>query len=117
MREAVLRGLLRSVGVMPYYVGCRYFEEAVLLAMEEPLRLQNIQSEIYLPIARRHGVSVTSVEKNLRTVRDVMMRHNGAELFCELSGFRYWHNKLPYPKEIIAVFAEYLNREQHYYTR
>ena len=45
------------------------------MAVENPMRLQNIQEGIYLPIARKHHVSQNSVEKALRTVRDSMIKH------------------------------------------
>ena len=110
MTENNLYRLLKSVGVMPHYLGYEYFAEAVFLAMEDSSRLRRIQTQIYLPIARKHGVTVGSVERNIRTIRDIMLRHSGRRLFEELMGCSVWNQSCPYPKELIAVFADYLNR-------
>lgn len=108
MEKERLHELFRFSGILPHYQGYEYLEEAVLMAVENPMRLQNIQEGIYLPIARKHHVSQNSVEKALRTVRDSMIKHGGLPLFSEISGYQGWTARTPYPKEIICIFADYL---------
>lgn len=100
---------LYSVGVLRHYCGYRYFEDAVALAEKNPERLQSVRKEIYLPIARKYCTNIANVEKNIRTVRDVLMKNGGSSLLTELSGCRFWRDKKPYPKELIEIFAEYFS--------
>lgn len=106
-----LHSALHSVGIYRHYYGYVYFTEAILMAAEEPERLQSIQKEIYLPIALKNHTNISNVEKNIRTLRDVMMRHGGGEFLTKLTGCPYWRTQTPYPKELISLFAEYLSEE------
>jgi hypothetical protein len=103
--------MLYSVGVFRHYCGFNYFQDAVFLAVKEPERLQNIQKELYLPIAIKYHTRIANVEKNIRTVRDVIMKNGGEDLLTELTGSDFWMNKKPYPKEMIEVFADYFRTE------
>lgn len=102
-----LYSALHSVGVFSHYRGYRYFVMAVRMAAEKPERMQSIGKEIYMPIAKECGTSPSNVEKDIRTVRDVMMRNGGAKLLAEAAGYPFWGDKPPYPNEIIGVFASY----------
>lgn len=105
--EHELQKLLFSKGVSFRYKGYCYFTRAVLLAVEDPSRLQNIQKEIYAPIAEELGKSIQCIEKSLRTIRDVFMQNNGAELLLQMTGGTIWEHKNPYPSEMIEIFTFY----------
>lgn len=98
---------LHGTGVFRHYCGHDYFIQAVLLAKENPKRLQNIRQEIYIPISKMFHTSYFNVEKDIRTVRDVMMKNGGAELLTLMTHTKFWICRAPYPKEIIGIFAEY----------
>ena len=100
--------LLNTTGVFSHYCGYRYFISAVELALEDPTRLQCIHKEIYVTVASEFSTTVSSVERNIRTVRDVMMRNGGHHLLVEMTGCPVWEDKTPYPKDLIAIFCEYL---------
>lgn len=100
-----------SMGVLRHYCGYNYFQDAVFLVVEAPERLQSIQKEIYLPIAIKYHTNVANVEKNIRTIRDIMMKNGGKEILVELSGCQFWRDKKPYPKELIEIFAEHFLRK------
>ncbi|MCI8464759.1 MAG: hypothetical protein HFI63_02700 [Lachnospiraceae bacterium] len=104
--KQTIDSVLQSVGVFRHYCGYRYLILAVKLAAREPQRLQNVRKEIYLPVAQMCHTDIMNVEKNIRTVRDVMMRNGGARLLSEMTE-DVWTNNAPYPKEIIEIFAEY----------
>ncbi len=106
-----IQAILHSVGVYRYYCGYSYFTDAVLMAAEDPERLQSILKEIYLPIALKYHTTISNVEKNIRTVRDVIMRHGGGELLTDLTGCPCWRTQMPYPKELISLFAEYFTED------
>jgi len=102
--------LLQSAGLYPQYLGYQYFADAVLLASENSNRLHHIRRDIYRPIAAKYQVSFSSVERDIRTARDVIFRHSNSAVFRNLGVYPLWINTHPYPRECIAVFANYLSR-------
>ena len=106
-----LRAALHSVGVFGHYRGYEYLISAVSMAAEDPERLKNICKEIYLPVAIEWNTSLSNVEKNIRTVRDVMMRNGGEKLLTEVAGCTFWKDKKPYPKELIGSLANYFGKQ------
>lgn len=91
---------------MRTYIGYNYFVKAVMLVYEDPVRLLNTCKEIYIPVAKEFNADPRSVEKDLRTVRDVFMRNNGRKIIQEL-GCDLWREH-PYPRELIEIFAAHL---------
>ena len=69
--------LLHTAGVFSYYYGYQYFIRSVELAVQNPERLQSIQKEIYIIVASEFQTSIASVERDIRTIRDVMMKNGG----------------------------------------
>ena len=106
-----IQAVLYSAGVFRHYYGYNYFQDAVLLAVENPDRLQSIRKEIYLPIAKEYHTTITNVERNLRTVRDALIKNGGIETLESLMGCSMWYVKKPYPKDLISIFADYLSEQ------
>lgn len=100
--------LLHTTGVFSHYCGYQYFVRTVELAIQNPTRLQCIHKELYVTVASEYSTSVASVERDIRTVRDVMMRNGGHELLAEMTGCTVWSDNKPYPKDLIAIFCDYL---------
>lgn len=101
-----------SAGIYRHHIAGRIFMEAVFMAAEDLSRLENIAHNIYEPIAERHGISPGCVAKNVRDVRTTIMKHGGADLLEEMTGSRHWHAEMPYPHEIIEVFARYMRKHK-----
>lgn len=101
-----------SVGIYRHHIAGRIFMEAVFMAAEDLSRLQNITRDIYEPIAKRRNTSITRISKNLRDVRDTIMKYGGAELLEQMTGSRHWRTETPYPHEIIEVFARYVRKHK-----
>jgi hypothetical protein len=104
--EREIERLLYRAGVLRTYVGYAYFVEAVRLVSEEPARHLSTCKEIYIPIAQEYNVDPRTVERNLRTIRDVFMRNNGKEILHDM-GYDIW-NERPGVRELIELFAVYL---------
>lgn len=104
-----IQTVLYSAGVFPHYYGYNYFQKAVLLAMEEPERLQSVRKEIYFPIAQEYHTTIPNVERDLRTVRDALIKNGGLETLERLIGCPLCYGKKPYPKELISMFVAYLS--------
>lgn len=103
-----IQAILYATGIFRHYYGYNYFLQAVLLAVENPERLQSIRKEVYFPIAQENHTTVANVERNLRTVRDAMIKNGGLETLENLLGCPLWGEKKPYPKDLISVFVDYL---------
>jgi len=107
-----LQTILHTAGVSPHYCGYRYLQDAVFLAVEDPCRLHNIQKEIYFPVAQRHKTTIDNVEKDIRTVRDILMKRGGNRILAELTGYTPFLERKPFPKELIGLLAEYLKTDK-----
>lgn len=109
--EEELQKILFSKGVLFRYRGHKFFIRAVMLAVEDPTRLENLQKNIYAPIAEEFHCTVPCVEKNLRTVRDTFMHNHGSELLCQMGGGRLWADRHPYPGELLEIFTFYFRNK------
>ena len=83
-----------------------YVDPCLFLRIYYPFR--HFLIIIYVTVASEFSTTVSSVERNIRTVRDVMMRNGGHHLLVEMTGCPVWEDKTPYPKDLIAIFCEYL---------
>ena len=104
-----IQTVLHSVGIYQHYYGYNYFQEAVLMALNEPERLQSIRKEIYFPIAKKYSTSITNVERNLRTIRDALIKNGGLETLEFLTGCPLPCGKKPYPKDLLCIFFFFLS--------
>lgn len=100
-----LKDLLCSTGVYPHYLGYTYTIQAVHLVNENPRRIHNISRDIYEPIANQNHTTVTNVNKNIRTVRDIFWLHGGEQLFLEKTNCISWKYQKPFPREFIGILA------------
>lgn len=106
-----IQTVLHSAGVYQHYYGYNYFQDAILLALEDPCRLQSIRKELYFPIAKKYHTSISNVERNLRTVRDALIKNGGLETLERLTGCPLPCKKMPYPKDLICIFVNYLSED------
>ncbi len=104
-----IQTVLHSAGVYQHYYGYNYFLDSVLMALESPDRLQSIRKEIYFPIAKKYNTTITNVERNLRTVRDALIKNGGLETLETMTGCPLQCGKKPYPKDLICIFVGYLS--------
>ncbi len=104
-----IQAVLHSAGIYQHYYGYSYFQDAVHLALKEPERLQSIRKEIYFPIAKKYHTDITNVERNLRTIRDALIKNGGLETLENLTGCPLHCGKKPYPKALICIFVDYLS--------
>lgn len=107
-----LQKILYAKGVYRSQCGCQYFIRAVEMAIEKPERTQHIGRDIYRPIALEFGQKTCTVEKSISKIRDIIMKNGGEELLCEMTGGHKWQGELPYPKELIDIFAYYFENEK-----
>ena len=92
MNESAIktRALLYSLGVTECYKGFYYIISAMDLCFVQPQRLLLITKLIYPDVAHRYGVSWSSVERDIRTVGQVIWRRGRTRLE-ELAGAALSH--------------------------
>ncbi|MCI8465847.1 MAG: hypothetical protein HFI63_08330 [Lachnospiraceae bacterium] len=100
--------LFRSIGVYRHHVAGVIFIDALTMILEDPDRLMHMTKDIYIPIAKKRGTTAKNVSKNLRDVRDTIMKHGGATLLQQMTGQKCWFSEPPYPNELLRVFARYI---------
>ena len=105
MKREIERLLFRA-GVTPIYVGYDYFTEAVMIVYENPSKHLRTCKEIYIPIAEKFHADYRTVERNLRTIRDVFIRNKGKEILQDM-GYEIWCDR-PGVRELIEIFVIYL---------
>lgn len=103
--EREIERLLYRAGVLRTYIGYNYFIEAVRLVSADPTRHLRTCKEIYVPIAQEHNTDPRTVERNLRTIRDVFIKNNGKEILHNM-GYDIWTER-PHVRELIEIFAAY----------
>lgn len=85
--------LLYSLGVTPNYIGFFQTSFAVWLCVDQPKRLSLVTKLVYPDVARQYKTSWQAVERNIRTVGQIIWKQShgllertiGQELSCKPS--------------------------------
>ena len=102
--ESKIREVLLQARISKSYKGYAYLERAIYLVLEDETRLCHIYDEVYTRIGRHFHVAPTSVEKNLRTLRDSFWQNSGYDYFKDQCGITLYNR--PFPREMIEILAE-----------
>lgn len=95
--------LLHRIYYLKGYKGYPCLVSCIRKVKEDESRLCGIRKQVYIPVAREHGVKLVNLEKNLRTIRDTFQNHGGTELLEALLGGK---QDTLYPRELIEALAE-----------
>ena len=100
--------LVRSLGIGATYRGYRYLLLALTLCIEDEDYLLGISKLLYPYIARTYQTSVSSVERDLRTVITVCWERGNKKLLQEIS---------PYPLLNKPTTGEFLDILMNHLTQ
>lgn len=64
--EKIVTDIIRSIGITPNLAGYNFLREAVILAVNQPERLENVSKNIYPVIASEHGTNVRNIDRAIR---------------------------------------------------
>jgi len=64
--EKVITEVIRNIGITPNLAGYSFLREAVVLAVNQPERLNSISKNIYPEIAKKHGTSARNIDRVIR---------------------------------------------------
>ena len=86
--ENVISAVLRYLGVGQSYQGYEYVVDGIRLVLEDSDRLKYITKSLYPDIAKKYHTSWNCVERNIRTVIDVIWRQDNEKYLLEIWGDR-----------------------------
>lgn len=97
--------ILQNLGVSPNYKGFFQMATALQLCMEEPSRLTLVTKQLYPDVARRYDTKWQSVERNMRTVTDVIWMDNRSRLETMT---RYKLLCKPCTRQLLSILLNYM---------
>ena len=103
--------LIRSLGIGATYRGYRYLILALTLCIEDEDYLLGISKLLYPYIANTYKTSVSSVERDLRTVITVCWERGNRKLLQEISPYPLLNK--PTTGEFLDLLMNHLNRQIH----
>jgi two-component system response regulator (stage 0 sporulation protein A) len=68
--EQTITDLIKSMGVTPNLAGYIYLREAVLMAAEEPEKLNSVSRTIFSELARKHNTNTRNIDRAIRCAID-----------------------------------------------
>lgn len=101
-----IESLLRRMGSNSSYCGFNYTVYGIVLAIQDRERLVYITKGIYPDVAKEFNTSWKCVERDIRTVVDVIWNYGDRELLERVRGIEL--NQKPQNKEFIEMMAEYI---------
>lgn len=99
--------LMRKVGITPNLLGWKYINSAVILAIEDPMAIDNITRQLYPTVAKMHNSTPSRVERAIR--------HAIENAFCSITSnikeAVFGHTGKTSNKEFIAALAQVVAHE------
>ena len=105
---SAIQKLLLRLGATKNYVGFRYIVDAIRLSLEDSQRLLLITKHIYPAVAAHYHTKWMCVEKNIRTIVDVIWRTNPS-LLQQIAGYHL--KEKPSASQFIAILTAYLSND------
>ncbi len=99
-----IRRLLLKLGATPRYIGFDYVVHAVSLSLGNSQYLLSVTKELYPDVARKYHTTLYSVERDIRTIINIIWKRNPSFL-GEIAGYPL--DKRPSVSEFIAILREY----------
>lgn len=93
---------LWELGVTENYIGYHYTSYAVYCSIEQPGCLLLVTKWLYPSIAKKYGTSSAAVERNIRTILDMVWRKN-KDTLEQIA--RHKLDKKPTATQFISILA------------
>lgn len=104
--EKDIQRVLRRLGANGTYRGFNYTVYGIKLSMEDRERLLYVTKGLYLDIAEQYQTSWKCVERDIRTIVDVIWRTGDHELLREINGGRL--DEKPKNVKFLEMLTEYM---------
>lgn len=105
-----IEAVLHSLGLFGTSTAMLQMLCAIRLAHEDVYLVKDMMSRLYPAVARHfEGASVSSVERNLRSIRDKQWAKGDVDLLRKMAGFNL--QEKPTTGEFIDIIRYYMERE------
>lgn len=108
-KEEQVIDLLLRLGATPNYTGFSYLVKAILLCIEEESRLLSITKILYPETAKYFSVSPFTVERDIRTLINVMWKQNRI-LLDKIAGYKL--SRKPTVGQFLSIISFYISFHQ-----
>lgn len=107
--------VLRQIGVPANLKGCRYLRDAICLAVENPVVVNNVMTAVYPHIAQKYNSDALSVERAMRYAIKQAWDNGGMSVLKSCFGYAEKITKKPTNSELITNIANDLRfkRKMH----
>lgn len=99
--------LLSSMGVQNSYIGVKQTAYAVDMALQNPECMTLVTKRLYPEVAKRDHTTPARVERNIRTIVQILWEDNPAALNA-VAGYEL--KRKPTTSQFIAILVDYLQR-------
>ncbi len=103
--EKFVRTTLRQLGAAQTYRGFDYTIDGALLILEDENRLKYVTKTLYPDIAQKHNTSWYCVERDIRTIVDVIWNNGDKEMLLCMSGENL--EEKPNNAKFLKILSEY----------
>lgn len=105
-KEKKTEMVLRMLGVNGAYIGYHYMVYALNRVVEDKMLLTYISKGLYVEIAKKFQTTTACVERDLRTVVQVIWNYGDKEMLGEMAGKKL--DKRPGNSEFLDIVSGYL---------
>ena len=106
VKEKEIQRVLRTLGVNGSYIGFHQMSFALSRIVQDEMLLTYISKGLYVETASKFGTTVSCVERNMRTLIQIIWNFGDRELLEEMAGRKL--EKKPGNGEFIDIIAGYL---------
>lgn len=100
--------ILYNLGVHKMYKGCEYILSGISFISENETSYSPVTKILYVEIAKEHDTSSLCVEKNIRSVIEIIWKqHANDALICKVFG-SYYLSERPSNIEFLSLLYDYV---------
>ncbi len=108
MYKTYLFNLLHKLGIHKMYKGCEYLLTAISFIAENETSYSPITKILYVEIAKTHKTSSLCVERNLRSIIEIIWREHSDDLLLEEIFSEHYLNNRPSNMEFLSRLYQYI---------
>lgn len=106
--ETQVIDILYNLGIHKRYKGCEYILSGIYFISENETTFSPITKILYVEIAKKYGTSSLCVEKNIRSVIELIWKESKNEFLIQRIFGNYFHIKRPSNLEFLTSLYEYV---------
>lgn len=107
LRHTVVNEMMK-IGFVPSLKGFAYFRELLMIVIQEG-NVDNLMDDKYRRVAEKFGVTVTLLERNVRTLVISTFNHSrGYKMLNDYFGLEVVEDRPPTNGQILSLMGEYI---------